>query len=401
MENLESLVEENQVKTQSDLRSLFRGAVKMVLESVLEEEVIGLCGARKGERTPARKDFRNGSYLRQMLTSLGHIEVSVPRTRNGGNGSSDVLGRYKRRTEDMDALICESYVRGVSTRDMSELMEVLCGKTVGKSTVSRVTKVLEEHVSELATAPIADEMPYLFLDATFINARWARAVENVSALVAYGVSKKTGKRTLLAVTMGASESEDSWTELLEQLIERGIRGVELVVADGHKGLAVAQRKLFPDANRQRCTVHFMRNILAKSPRRLQKRLANELKPMFKADSCKKSGGIKREFVLRWKKPLPELVACLAGGFKDATRFYSFPKKHRKRIRSTNGIERLHLEIKRRTKVIGSFPDRESAQRLITVVAINHAKNWESRSYLDMTLLETDDEKVKKENRKAA
>jgi len=385
----------------TDLRSLFRGSVKAVLEYVLEEEVIALCGARKNERTPGRKDFRNGSYLRQMLTSMGHIDVEVPRTRNGGNGSSEILGRYKRRTDDMDALICESYVRGVSTRDMSELMEALCGHKVGKSTVSRVTKVLEEHVESLSKAPIEDEMPYLFLDATFINTRWARSVENVAALVAYGVSKTTGKRELLAVTMGVTESEDSWTELLKQLIDRGIKGVKLIVADDHQGLANAARKLFPDVKRQRCTVHFMRNILAKSPRRLQKRLANEVKVIFKAKSLKKSKEIKDAFVSTWKKELPELVDCLEKGFKAATEFYAFPKEHHKRIRTTNGIERLHLEIKRRTKAIGSFPDRKSALRLITAVAINHAKNWEDRAYLDMNLLKEDEKKEKMENKKAA
>lgn len=386
MDNLVELFEENQEKTKTGLRSLFRGAVKAVLESVLEEEVIALCGARKGERTPGRKDFRNGSYLRQMLTSLGHIDVAVPRTRESGNGSAEILGRYKRRTEDMDALICESYVHGVSTRDMSELMEALCGRPVGKSTVSRVTKVLEEHVESLSKAPIEDDIPYLFLDATFINTRWARAVENVSALVAYGVSRKTGKRTLLAVTMGVTESEDSWTELLEQLIGRGIKGVKLVVADAHQGLSNAVRKLFPDVKQQRCTVHFMRNMLAKSPRRLQKRLANELKLIFKAKTLKEAKAIKKSFVARWHKELPELVACLEKGFTAATHFYAFPQKHHKKIRTTNGIERLHLEIKRRTKVIGSFPDRKSALRLITAVAINHAKNWEGRAYLDMSLL---------------
>lgn len=399
MDNLVNLFEENQEKTRTDLRSLFRGAVKAVLESVLEEEVIALCGARKNERTPGRKDFRNGSYLRQMLTSLGHIDVAVPRTRESGNGSSEVLGRYSRRTEDMDALICESYVRGVSTRDMGQLMEALCGREVGKSTVSRVTKVLEEHVESLSKAPIIDEIPYLFLDATFINTRWARAVENVSALVAYGVSMQTGKRTLLAVTMGVTESEDSWTELLEQLIERGITGVKLIVADDHKGLAKAARKLFPEVKKQRCTVHFMRNILAKSPKRLQKRLANEVKAIFAAETLEEAKSIKQEFVATWNKELPELIKCLEKGFGAATQFHAFHKSHHKRIRTTNGIERLHLEIKRRTKTIGSFPDRESALRLVTAVALNHAKNWESRAYLDMTLLKA--EQVQMENQKAA
>jgi transposase-like protein len=284
---------------------------------------------------------------------------------------------------------------------MGELMEALCGRKVGKSSVSRVTKVLDGHVASLSKAPIEDEMPYLFLDATFINARWARSVENVAALVAYGVSKQTGKRQLLAVTMGVTESEDSWAELLRQLIGRGIQGVKLVIADAHQGLANAVRKLFPEVRRQRCTVHFMRNILAKSPSRLQKRLGGEVKVIFKAASLKEAKKKKEAFVSIWKKELPELVTCLEKGFDAATQFYAFPKNHHKRIRTTNGIERLHLEIKRRTRTIGSFPDRKSALRLITAVALNHAKNWEARAYLDMASLDENDEQEEMENPKAA
>ena len=256
-------------------------------------------------------------------------------------------------------------------------------------------------MESLSKASIEDEMPYLFLDATFINARWARSVENVCALVAYGASKKTGKRELLAVTMEVTESKESWTELLRQLIDRGIQGVKLVIADAHQGLAKAVWKLFPEVRRQRCTVHFMRNILAKSPRRLRKRLANEVKVIFKAASLKDATKKKEAFVSIWKEELPELVMCLEKGFDAATQFYAFQKKHHKRIRTTNGIERLHLEIKRRTKNIGSFPDRKSALRLITAVALNHAKNWEARAYRDMTLLKKDEHTERMENKQAA
>lgn len=213
-----------QVDVQTDLRDLFRGAVKMTLESVLEEVVVELCGAPKGARG-ARRDFRNGSYLRQLLTSQGHIEVAVPRTRSSGS-AADVIGRYKRRTEDIDETITEAYVHGVSTRDMSSLTRALAGEDVSSSTVSRITKRLEENVEALKQAPIAEPMPYLFLDATFLDARWARTVENVAALVAYGVGE-SGMRKLLAITVGPQESEDSWSELLRQLLERGLGGVRL------------------------------------------------------------------------------------------------------------------------------------------------------------------------------
>jgi transposase-like protein len=225
------LVEQELVHT--DLRELFRGAVKMTLESVLEEVVLELCGAPRGARGP-RKDVRNGSYLRGLLTTQGHIEVTIPRTRNSGS-AAEVIGRYKRRVDEIDDAITEAYVHGVSTRDMTTLTRALTGEDVSKSAVSRTTKRLEENVENLRTMAIDEPMPYLYLDATFLDARWARTVENVAALVAYGVGAD-GKRHLLAVTIGAQESEDSWSGLLRQLNDRGLSDVRLVIADAHAGL---------------------------------------------------------------------------------------------------------------------------------------------------------------------
>lgn len=376
---------------QTDMRELFRGAVNMVLETVLEEAVLELCGATKGARGP-RKDVRNGRYLRGLLTSMGHVEVSVPRTRNSGS-AADVLGRYKRRTDELDETITSAYVHGISTRDMSELTRSLMGEEVSRSTVSRVTNKLEENVEALRSAPIEGPMPYLFLDATFIDARWARRVENVAALVAYGVGMD-GKRQLLAVTIGAQESEESWSDLLSQLTERGLHGVQLVVADDHKGIAAAVRKHLPEAERQRCTVHFMRNVLTKSPTRLRKRLANELSCIFKSKSLKEAKKVALEFEQRWAKQVSEAVECLKNGFAAATRYFAFPKQHWKRIRSTNGVERLHVEIKRRTRAVGAFPDRASALRLVTAVVLHATVIWSDRRYLDMDLLNEENKELR-------
>jgi putative transposase len=202
---------------------------------------------------------------------MGAIEVTVPRTRESGS-PVDVIGRYRRRAGEVDAGIVSAYVSGASTRDVGKITEALLGEQVSRSTVSRVTKTLDEKVHELRKAPITGPIPYLFLDATFLDARWARTVENVSALVAYGIGLD-GKRQLLAVTIGAEESEDSWSELLAQLTERGLSGVQLVVADAHGGLAKAVRKHIPEAPLQRCTVHLQRNVLTKAPQRLRSRLA--------------------------------------------------------------------------------------------------------------------------------
>ena len=245
-----------------DLKSLFQGAIRVTLEMVLEEELKTMVGARRFERVGSRKDHRNGTYLRRLLTSLGQIDVMVPRSREGGS-PADVMGRYRRRSEEVDEMMVEAYVSGVSQRKMGDVTEALLGERVGRSTVSRVAKRLDGAVEALRSAPIEGPHPYLYLDATFLDARWARKVENVSALVAYAVDPD-GHRRLLAITLGPEESEDSWSELLEQLLERGLSGVELVIADEHAGLAAAVRRFLPEVRRQRCTVHLQRNVLARS-----------------------------------------------------------------------------------------------------------------------------------------
>jgi transposase-like protein len=364
-----------------DLRALCLGAIRLTLETLLNEEIRNLVGAGRWQRMASRKDVRNGSYLRRLVTSMGLVDVEVPRARAGGS-AGEILGRYKRRTAEVDDAITAAYVHGVSTRKMGEVTEALMGERVGRSTVSRVTRSLEERVEALRSERIADECPYLYLDATFLDARWARSVENVSALVAYAVGKD-GHRQLLAITIGVQESEASWSELLAQLIERGLRGVQLVIADAHGGLAAAVRKYLPEVPQQRCTVHLERNVLAKTPRRLRGRMAREVSRIFDSPSLAEAKARLGQLQLGLGKQLPEAMACLENGFAAATRFYTFPKKHWRRIRSTNGLERLHGEIKRRIRAVGAFPDRGSALRLITAVALHVTGIWGDRRYLDI------------------
>ena len=374
-----------QDELRQDLRALFQGAIRITLEMVLEEEVKAMVGAGRFERVGSRKDHRNGTFLRRLLTSMGQIEVAVPRSRENGS-PAEVLGRYHRRTEELDDMIAEAYVGGVSQRKMADVTEALMGETVGRSTVSRVAKRLDKAVEELRGQPIEGSHPYLYLDATYLDARWARRVENVSALVAYAVGPD-GRRRLLGITLGPEESEDSWAELLGQLLERGLSGVQLVIADDHSGLAAAVRRFLPEACRQRCTVHLVRNVSTKVPRRLRKRLAREVGAIFKASGLAEAKRRLAEVRARWAGELPEAMTVLERGFGAATQFYAFPEPHWTRLRTTNGLERLHAEIKRRIRAVGAFPDRASALRLITAVALRAAEAWASRRYLDMSLLE--------------
>ena len=385
MEKMVEVERATQEELSGDLRALFQGAIRITLEMVLEDELKAMVGARRFERVGSRTDHRNGTFLRRMLTSMGQIEVTVPRSRDGGS-PVDVMGRYRRRSEELDDMIVEAYVGGVSQRKMGDVTEALMGERVGRSTVSRTAKRLEEAVDNLRNQPIEGAHPYLYLDATFLDARWARKVENVSALVAYAVGPD-GHRHLLGITIGAEESEASWSELLMQLLERGLSGVQLVIADEHAGLAAAVRRFLPEVSRQRCTVHLQRNVLAKVPHRLRKRVAREVSTVFKAPGLAEAKKCLAVIRARWSKELPEAVAVLERGFPAATQFYAFPKDHWPRLRTTNSLERLHGEIKRRIRAVGAFPDRASALRLITAVALRTTKVWGSRRYLDLSLLE--------------
>ena len=371
MEKMVEVERATQEELRQDLKSLFQGAIRVTLEMVLEEELKAMVGARRFERVGSRKDHRNGTYLRRLLTSLGQI---------------DVMGRYRRRSEEVDEMMVEAYVSGVSQRKMGDVTEALLGERVGRSTVRLVAKRLDGAVEALRSAPIEGPHPYLYLDATFLDARWARKVENVSALVAYAVDPDDHRR-LLAITLGPEESEDSWSELLEQLLERGLSGVELVIADEHAGLAAALRRFLPEVRRQRCTVHLQRNVLAKVPHRLRKRVAREVAAVFRAPGLAESKKRLAEITARWHKELPEAVNVLERGFTAATQFYAFPEPHWARLRTTNSLERLHTEIKRRIRSAGAFPDRASALRLITAVALRTTAVWSERRYLDLTLLE--------------
>jgi len=385
MEKIVEVPRATQDELRGELRALFQGAIRLTLEMVLEEELKAMVGARRFERIGSRKDHRNGTFLRRLLTSMGQIEVAVPRSREHGS-PADIMGRYRRRTEELDDMIVEAYVGGVSQRKMGEVTGALMGERVGRSTVSRVAKQLDGAVEALKSAPIEGSHPYLYLDATFLDARWARKVENVSALVAYAVGPD-GRRRLLGITLGAEESEDSWSELLEQLQDRGLSGVDLVITDEHAGLAAAVRRFLPEVRRQRCTVHLQRNVLTKVPHRLRKRVAREVATVFQAPGLAEAKKLLAEITARWQRELPEAMKVLERGFAAATQFYAFPEPHWTKLRTTNGIERLHGEIKRRIRSAGAFPDRASALRLITAVALRTTEIWSERRYLDLSLLE--------------
>jgi len=370
---------------QTDLGAVFRAAAKAGLELVLEEVLREVVGVSKWAKAKTRNDSYNGSYLRGLLTSMGHIEIKMPRARKAG-APVGVIGAYKRRSAEVDEAIVSAYVKGVSTRGVGSVVEALAGNSLSSSAVSRVTTRLEEKVEELRTRKLEGKYPYLFLDATYLKARWARSVESVPVLIAYGVNE-AGKRELLAVEVGTEESGIVWGRLLGGLIKRGLQGVMLVISDDHEGIKAAAREHLPEVPHQRCVFHLNRNVGSHVTRRLRKRVQGEVSAIFKSKDLDQAKSRLAKFKDRWTKELPEAVKCLKEGFPAASRFFAFPAEHYPRIRTNNGLERLNREIKRRTKAIDSFPDRESAVRLVVAVAANAAQAWERRRYVDTSLLD--------------
>ena len=388
-EHLEAALHERitEEEVQTDLGELFRGAVKLTLEFMLEQVLRETVGAAKWSKAKTRVDSYNGSYLRGLLTSMGHIQVRMPRARKGG-APVDVIGAYQRRAAQVDDAITEAYVRGVSTRGMGDVVEALTGGSLGKSSVSRVTARLEEEVEKLRTRSLeGSRYPYLYLDATYHKVRWARKVESVPALIAYGVNHE-GKRELLAIEIGTEESGTSWGNLLRGLLRRGLDGVLLVISDDHEGIKLAVKDHLPEVPHQRCVVHLMRNVGSYVPHRkgLRERVLGQVSAIFQSEDLDQAKKLLTKFKERWTKELPEAVKCLEDGFAAASRFLAFPREHHARIRSSNNLERLNREIKRRIRAVDSFPDRASALRLVTAVAVNAAGAWGRRRYLDMSLL---------------
>lgn len=282
-------------------------------------------------------------------------------------------------------MIAEAYVQGVSQRDAARITEALTGQTVSKATASRVAKRLQLGLDELHAQKLEQSHPYLYLDATYVKARWAGKVESACLLVAYAVNED-GFRALLAVHIATSESYESWTEILNDLLRRGLHGVRLVISDADAALRKAVRHLFAEIPQQRCTVHLQRNIGAHIPKRIQTRVLKEVGKIFKAKTKAQALEKMKGFEQRWTKELPEAVKCLKAGFNNAAAFFEFPQAHHQRIHTTNTLERLNGEIKRRARAVGHFPDRQSVLRLLGTVAIQTTAIWADRRYLDISLM---------------
>ena len=370
-----------------DVEARVREGVKAVLEEVLQEEMTQHLDAGYRELTPTRKGERNGYYQRNLVTPAGRIErIEVPRDREG-EFVTEVFERYKRMTGDVEQAVLEMYLSGISTRKIAGVTDALSKVKVGKDAVSRIASRLEEKQKAWRERPLGEKaFPYLYLDATYLKVRWGASVTNLALLACVGVDEE-GFREVLAVEVAGSEKGAAYASLLRGLIDRGLKGVSLVVSDDHESIKAAVAGELPGVKWQRCIVHFERNVLAHVPASPTAEVAEDLKAIFKVRRQKTARALAEEFVELHGKRFPKAVSVFEAGIEDALSYLSFPGSHHARIRSTNMLERLFGEVKRRTRVVGVFPTERSASTLATEIALRSSEEWALKRYLTIDALE--------------
>jgi transposase-like protein len=364
-------------------RDFLRVLVERVCQAFLEEEITEFLQADPYERSDDRQGYRNGYKPRTPHTRVGDIALAVPQDRDG-NFSTKLFERYQRSEKALVLSIIEMYVQGVSTRNVTKIAEELGGHAVSKSQVSRLCSQLDQELLAFRMRPLGI-YPYLLVDARYEKVRTPRGVTSQSVLIVAGINEE-GFREILAVEIANAESETSWRELFRTLVDRGLTGVEFVVSDEHKGLVAAAEKQFVGAIWQRCQCHFMRNLLDKVARNDRATLRAEMRMVFDRPDGERAREVLDAVVLRYEKRYPAVAAMLEAALEDILACFSLPEKHRKRLRTTNMLERFNQEIKRRTKVVRIFPNEAAALRLITALAAEQTDEWlSSRKYLDMSV----------------
>jgi putative transposase len=363
------------------LRPLIQEVVRQVLEAEMEEAV----GAEKGERTPNRQGYRAGYYGRTLVTRVGKLELRVPQDRQG-RFRTEVFERYQRSEKALVGALTEMYVQGVSTRKVKAITEELCGHEFSASTISRLNQNLDEELDKFAGRQLEDPYPYLILDARYEKVREDGVIRSQAVMIAIGVDWE-GRRNVLAVELANRESQSSWKEFCLRLKTRGLSGVELVISDDHAGLRKAITEVFPEAAWQRCYVHFLRNALDYLPRKADNDCMTELRWIYDRRSIEEARQDLASWLRKWAAQYPKLCDWVEGNIEETLTFYRLPRQHHKNLKSTNLLERLNEEIKRRTLVVRIFPNTAACLRLIRALAVEMHENWiEATKYLNMEYL---------------
>jgi transposase-like protein len=373
-------------RIEAHLDEVVRSTVEEALNALLDAEADHLCGARKYERTEGRKDTRAGSYTRQLHTRAGEVSLQVPKLRNLPFETA-IIERYRRRESSVEEALIEMYLAGVSVRRVEDITQALWGTRVSASTVSELNQRIYGKIEEWRQQPLVGEFPYVFLDGLWLKRSWGGEVKNVSVLVAIGVSQ-TGYREVLAVSEGAKEDKASWTNFLREMKHRGLKVVELFVSDKCLGLVENLADFYPEAKWQRCVVHFYRNVWTAVPTGKVKEVAAMLKAIHAQEDrlAAKEKATQVIEKLRAMK-LAKAAEIVAGGIEETLSYYALPPEHWRCLRTNNPLERLMREIRRRTRVVGAFPDGKSALMLVAA-RLRHVAGtrWGTKRYLQMNRL---------------
>jgi putative transposase len=359
-----------------------RGLVQGALQAILEAEMTAHVGAERYERGPGRTGHRNGYKPRTLTTRVGTLELRVPQDRDG-TFSTELFARYQRTEQALVVTLMEMYVQGVSTRKVAAITEQLCGTSFSKSQVSALAGRLDAELAAWRERPLPASYPYLSVDARYEHVRVDGQVVSQGVLLVAGV-RDDGHREILAVEVADTESEATYQELFRRLKGRGLHGVRLVTSDDHAGLRAAIARHFQGAGWQRCQVHFARNLQGRVGRKDHARLAEDLRAIFAVPELAQAQAMAHTCAQRWRGSHPTVATALEEEIEDCLACSYLPASHRPRVRTTNGLERLNQELKRRTRVVRIFPNRAALLRLVTAVAMEQSEEWVSgRRYLDM------------------
>ena len=351
---------------------LLREMIAFSAQRLMELEVEGLTGAEHGERTPERINQRNGYRDRPWETRAGTVDLKIPKLRKGSYFPGFL---EPRRTAEkaLTAVIQEAYIQGVSTRSVDELVQAMGMSGISKSQVSRLCGEIDDKIRSFLDRPLEGDWPYLWLDATYVKVREAGRIVPVAVTVAVAVNDQ-GRREILGMAVGASEAETFWTEFLRSLTRRGLRGVQLVISDDHKGLKAATTRIL-GATWQRCRVHFMRNLLAHAGKQGRRVVSAFVATAFAQDDAEAAAAQWRLIADQLRPKASKLAALMDEAQHDVLAYMSFPKEHRAKLHSTNPLERVNGEIKRRTNVVGIFPNEDAITRLVGAVLLEQNDEW--------------------------
>ena len=382
------IISVNEGKIQEHLTEVVRGTVEETINNLLDAEADRLCNAERYQRTEAREDTRAGYYERKLDTKAGRVNLKVPKLRQLPFETA-IIERYRRRETSVEEAMIEMYLAGVSVRRVEDITEALWGSKVSPGTVSNINKKIYDRINKWRNRPLEGAFPYVYLDGISMKRSWGGEVKNVSVLVAIGVDEQ-GYRHILGVCEGAREDKEGWSGFLRHLKARGLKGVQLFISDKCLGLVESLAEYYPKANWQRCIVHFYRNVFTCVPDGKVREVAAMLKAIHAQESREDSQNKAKDVVGKLEAlKLHKAAELVKNGIDETLSYKSFPMTHWIRIRTNNPMERILREIRRRTRVVGCFPDGESAL-MLSAARLRHiaGSKWGYARYLSMELLKT-------------